>query len=179
LQDWNARQAAIMAGVDNLRVVPIKNGMTLVDLMGRYLKAQRTAMLAGDLSKTTYGDYLRELPAFVASVGKDAVIAALIPHDLPAVKPLLVIRRWRSVSTPHRSAGRPQNPKVGSIRFFRRHRFCLRDGHGATNGCSKASTRPDSLLRLALTFIVQGISMRSRSVSPCSFICTSWSMALA
>jgi Phage integrase, N-terminal SAM-like domain len=93
LVDWNARQAAIMAGTDNLRVAPVTDGMTLVELMGRFLKALRTAMLSGDLSKTTYGDYLRELPVFVESVGESAIVAGLSPSHFGAYADKLIKRK--------------------------------------------------------------------------------------
>jgi integrase len=93
LQDWNVRQAGIMAGSDNLRVAPLKDGMALGELMGRFLKAMRAAMLADDLAKPTYGDYLRELPVFVEAVGEDAVVAALTPDHFSVYADKLIKRK--------------------------------------------------------------------------------------
>jgi integrase len=48
--------------------------------MGMFLENRRAAMLAKDLSPTTYGDYLRELQAFTNATGTDAQVAALRPE---------------------------------------------------------------------------------------------------
>ncbi|HWE95985.1 MAG TPA: tyrosine-type recombinase/integrase [Tepidisphaeraceae bacterium] len=80
LADWLSRKDAIFAGLDKLRVAAVADDMTLGRLMGMFLESRRAAMLAKELSPTTYGDYLRELQSFVNTCGADAKAAALRPE---------------------------------------------------------------------------------------------------
>jgi integrase len=84
LLDYLARKDAILAGLDNLRVTSPGEGMTLGELVGRYLDSRRQAMLAGELSGRMYGDYLAELHRFAKSVGEGAKVAAIRPEHFSA-----------------------------------------------------------------------------------------------
>lgn len=79
LAEWLARKDGILTGLDRLRVTTPSDAMTLGELCKLFLENRRTAMTSGDLSPTTYGDYLRELQLFVGAVGTDAQVAALTP----------------------------------------------------------------------------------------------------
>lgn len=64
---WLARRDAIRAGADNPLVQPVNAaGMTLGELMTRFLTHKRAKAQAGELSLATLGDYLREVEAFVS-----------------------------------------------------------------------------------------------------------------
>lgn len=92
LKDWEARQDAIRAGLDKLRVATVGDGMVLGELMARFLADRRTKMTAGELAASTYGDYLKYLPAFAGSVGKDAIVAELAPAHFQAYAAKLIDR---------------------------------------------------------------------------------------
>jgi integrase len=92
IQDWLTRKDAILAGLDSLRVASVQRGMTLGDLMGRFLKDRHTRVKAGDLALTTYGDYLKHCQEFTAAIGKDAVVASLMPAHFQAYADRLVKR---------------------------------------------------------------------------------------
>jgi integrase len=93
IADWLARKDSILAGLDKLRVASVASEMTLGRVMGLYLENRRTAMLAGELSATTYGDYLRELQLFVTAAGSEAKVAALKPEHFARYAKNLVTDR--------------------------------------------------------------------------------------
>jgi integrase len=94
LADWLARKDAIFGGMDQLRVATVEAGMTMGRLMGMFLEAKRTAaMIAKELSATTYGDYLRELQAFANATGTDAEVAKLKPEHFAAYAKALITER--------------------------------------------------------------------------------------
>lgn len=90
LKDWLARQDAIRAGIDNPRVAAVASGMTAGDLMGRFLSAKRLAVQGHELSPTTFGGYLRELPRFVGFVGTDAQVTEIKPQHFAAYAKRLI-----------------------------------------------------------------------------------------
>lgn len=94
LADWLARKDSIFAGMDKLRVATVDAGMTMGKLMGMFLEAKRTAaMVAKELSPTTYGDYLRELQAFTNATGTDAEVAKLKPEHFAKYGKNLITER--------------------------------------------------------------------------------------
>jgi hypothetical protein len=93
LADWLGRKEGILAGMDRLRVYSTPDGMTLGDLMGRYLENRRQAMLAGDLALTTYRGYLTELEEFANTVGTGATVAAIRPEHFSAYAKHLMAER--------------------------------------------------------------------------------------
>src|SRR6516162_9523507 len=62
---WLARQDAIKAGVDNLRVEKRGSDLCLGELMTRFLAFKRSKVASAELSLTTLGDYIREMQQFV------------------------------------------------------------------------------------------------------------------
>jgi integrase len=94
LEDWQARKDDIFAGLDKLRAdSPVAEGMTLDDLAIRFLKDRRQAMVAGDLSKQTYKDYLRIVTDFITVTGGNGVVAALAPQHFAAYSATLTQRK--------------------------------------------------------------------------------------
>jgi integrase len=93
LRGYLARKDAILAGLDDLRVTVATEGLTLGELMGRFLDRQRLAMLAGDLSPATYDDYVHELQAFTNAAGTGAVVAALRPEHFATYNKHLIETR--------------------------------------------------------------------------------------
>jgi integrase len=92
LAEWLERKAGIEAGIDRLRVGNTPDAMTLAELMKRFLANRRNAMVAGELSPTTYGDYMREIQAFGESVGDIAQVQALTPAHFAAYGKKLIDR---------------------------------------------------------------------------------------
>ncbi len=80
VKDWLARRDGILAGLDKLRVAVVASDMAAGRLMGLYLENRRAAMVAKELSPTTYAGYLSELQSFVNAIGTDAKVAALRPE---------------------------------------------------------------------------------------------------
>jgi integrase len=93
LADWTARQVGIHNGTDGLRAAPAVKGMILSDLAGRFLTAKRTAMLADDLSKRSFGDYVQTIRQFVDATGEQAEVNALGPQHFQAFADALVKRK--------------------------------------------------------------------------------------
>ena len=63
---WLARRDTIKAGIDNIRVESVNGALMLRDLMARFLTHKRNKASSGELSRTTLGDYMREVQALVA-----------------------------------------------------------------------------------------------------------------
>lgn len=93
LADWLSRKDAIYAGLDALRVTAVNDAMTIGRLMGMFLQAKRTAMLAKELSPATYADYLAELQAFTNATGTDAQVAKLKPEHFAKYGEILTTTR--------------------------------------------------------------------------------------
>ncbi len=81
---WLARQEAIKAGTDNVRVAPVDAVASLGELMGRFLTFKRGLVIAGDLSARTLGDYFREMEKFVAFLKPGMPVQALRPEHFSA-----------------------------------------------------------------------------------------------
>ncbi|HXE51418.1 MAG TPA: tyrosine-type recombinase/integrase [Tepidisphaeraceae bacterium] len=94
LKEWLDRKDAILAGLDNLRVSPgLATGLTVGELMRQFLARQRGAMLKGELSRRTYGDYMTELQDFAQTVGVKANAADMRPQHFGAYGTHLVTKR--------------------------------------------------------------------------------------
>ena len=59
---WMAQRDAIKAGIDNPAVTIVKAELTLGELTVHFLSHKRSKVTAGELSLTTFGDYMREVP---------------------------------------------------------------------------------------------------------------------
>jgi integrase len=93
IKDYLARKDAILSGLDNLRAGVVSDTIAVGQLMGQYLASRRLAMVAGDLSPTTYKDYLWELQAFANIVGTGAKVSALKPEHFSAYAKHLMTER--------------------------------------------------------------------------------------
>lgn len=96
LADWLVRESGIKAGLDRLRVVHTPAGITLGELMGKFLDNRRTKYLEHYLSPTTYRDYLNEIHAFTDVVGAAASVAAMKPEHFGAYAKHLTTARTLS-----------------------------------------------------------------------------------
>ena len=90
---WLARQAGIIAGIDNVRVQPSGNNLALGDLMKRFLTFKHNQAQTGELSLTTLGDYLREIEQFVAFMKASTPASGLRPEHFTAYVGHLVNQR--------------------------------------------------------------------------------------
>ncbi|HTW94326.1 MAG TPA: tyrosine-type recombinase/integrase [Tepidisphaeraceae bacterium] len=81
---WLARRPAILAGVDNVRVQPSGDDLSLGELMTRFLTFKRKMVQAGELSLTTLGDYLREVQHFVTFFKPSTPAGGLRPEHFTA-----------------------------------------------------------------------------------------------
>lgn len=90
VKDWLARKDAILAGLDGLRAKTTQAGITLSDLMTKFLDAFRSQVDGKERSLATYGDYVRELGAFVAASGPAAPVENLKPEHFAKYAELLV-----------------------------------------------------------------------------------------
>jgi integrase len=93
LAGWMSRKDAILAGLDRLRVPTVDGGITVGKLMGMFLEAKRTDMLAKELSPATYADYLKEIQAFTNATGINAEVAKLKPEHFARYANNLVTER--------------------------------------------------------------------------------------
>ena len=93
IRDYLARKDAILAGLDDLRLETAPDDITLGEVMGRFLESRRTAMVAGELSLRTYGDYVCETQAFTDTIGTGAVVAAMKPAHFAAYAKHLIEKR--------------------------------------------------------------------------------------
>src|SRR5580658_4705466 len=100
LAEWLQRKPGILNGTDNMRAAgrtgrvesthsnadegTQTGGIVLSELAAGFLQAKRSDMLAGELSKVTYGDYIRIVDPFVAYVGNGAVVDVLQPKHFAA-----------------------------------------------------------------------------------------------
>jgi integrase len=87
---WLARQQAIKAGTDNVRVIPVAAVVTLGDLMGRFLAFKRGLVVAGDLSPRTLGDYFRETEKFVTFLKPRTPAESLGPEHFSAYMKFMI-----------------------------------------------------------------------------------------
>jgi integrase len=92
---WFARKDAIRAGVDNVRVSLVNNpaGLTLGELMARFLVHKRNQVAAGDLSIRTLGDYIDEIGKFVSFQKPGTPVGILKPEHFSAYVMQLVEKR--------------------------------------------------------------------------------------
>lgn len=90
---WLARRDGIKAGVDNIRVSPVANAITLGELMARFLSHKQSQSRSGDLSKLTLGGYLREVRWFVEFLKPGTPVAGLRPEHFTAYVKHLVEKR--------------------------------------------------------------------------------------
>jgi integrase len=111
---WLSRRDAIRAGVDNVRLSPATAaGMTLGELMNRFLTHKRAKAQAGELSLATLGDYLREVEAFVSFMKPLTPAGGLKPEHFSAYMLHL---------TDGRTLGRPSRKRVRAyVTAFLRH----------------------------------------------------------
>jgi integrase len=91
---WLARRDSIKAGIDNVRVTALaSDGLTLGELMARFLIFKRDKAKAGELSLATLGDYLREIERFVNFMKPAAPAAELKPEHFDAYMRFLIEER--------------------------------------------------------------------------------------
>jgi integrase len=90
---WLARRDGIRAGIDNIRVTPAGGDLTLGELMSRFLTRKRSNAQSGELSKTTLGDYLREVSAFVSFMKPGTPAGGLRPEHFSAYMSKLTEKR--------------------------------------------------------------------------------------
>jgi len=91
---WLARQHAIRAGIDNVRVQQAPpDAMTLGELMARFLAFKRSKVAAGELSLLTLDGYLKEVQAFVAFQKASMPAALLRPEHFSAYAQHLLSER--------------------------------------------------------------------------------------
>jgi integrase len=90
---WLARRPHIKAGVDNVAITPVSGAMTLGDLMALFLKDRVVQVEKKELSSTTLGDYLKELPAFVSFMKASSPPQGLRPEHFAAYMEQLVKKR--------------------------------------------------------------------------------------
>lgn len=81
---WLARKDGIRTGIDNIHVAPAAGELTLGELMNRFLNHKRGVVQNGELAKVTLGDYLREIPAFVAFMRPGTPAGGLKPEHFSA-----------------------------------------------------------------------------------------------
>jgi hypothetical protein len=82
---WLARRDPIKAGIDNPRVTSLATeGLSLGDLMARFLVFKRDKVKAGELSLATLGDYLREIELFVDFMKPTTPAGSLKPEHFAA-----------------------------------------------------------------------------------------------
>lgn len=93
LEDWLARKDGILAGLDRLRVANAPEAMTLGQLLKLFIENRRNSMLADELSMRTYGDYVREIQAFVTAVGSEGQVSALTPAHFQEYSNRLIHRK--------------------------------------------------------------------------------------
>lgn len=91
LKEWLDRKDAIKAGLDKIRTGTAKKGdIVLGDLIKMYLDATRLQMVAGDLSRTHYGNILTEAQWLTSRMGEGAVVNAILPSDFSILAKLLI-----------------------------------------------------------------------------------------
>jgi len=91
---WLARREAIHAGVDTPRVTLASREISLGELMNRFLSHKRDRTHSGELSLTTLGDYLREIPLFVAFLKPGVAVENLRPEHFSAyMRHLIEVRK--------------------------------------------------------------------------------------
>lgn len=87
---WLVRRDPIKAGIDNVHVQAAPSDMILGELMARFLAHKRAKVGSGELSKTTLGDYLSEIPTFVSFCKPGTPAGGLKPEHFSAYMAHLV-----------------------------------------------------------------------------------------
>lgn len=88
---WLAREGAIKSGLDRMRINTAMSGsLTVSALAAKFLSATRTKMLAGDISKPQYKDYLREVDWVTTRLGGSAIVESLTPAHFTVLAGLLI-----------------------------------------------------------------------------------------
>jgi integrase len=136
---WLARREAIKSGVDNVRVGPIAVGITLAELMGRFLAHKLSKARSGELSPATLGDYFREVEAFVKFMKPNTAPGGLRPEHFTAY-----MRRL----TDERKLGRHSRKRVRAyitafLNFGAKNGWYVMPGTGAD--WIAPATDPDSI----------------------------------
>lgn len=90
---WLARRKAIKAGIDNVNIEPIGTVRTLGELMARFLAHKLGKCRVGELSRTTLGDYFREVKLFVEFLKPGTPPGGLRPEHFSAYMDHLVSAR--------------------------------------------------------------------------------------
>lgn len=90
---WLARKDAIRAGVDNARIVPVGQALSLGELMARFLSHKYRQSAAGELAKPTLAGYLREVTWFVEFMKAQTPVTGLMPEHFTAYMKHLLEQR--------------------------------------------------------------------------------------
>lgn len=148
MQDWLDRKDAIRAGLDKANVRVTESGLTLLEVIRKFLEAKQAQLLAGRLADETFNDYRYELQKLADFMGVTAQVAAIGPDHFAKYAAHLASKSGRELG-PHRQAA-----AIRYVRAFFNYaarQGWIKDDRGQPKavqfgaGFSPPSTDPDAI----------------------------------